>query len=276
MQILMATGGSSHSEVALGFGICLLEGNRAEVKVTVLTVIKHQTDYEKASHILVQAQHLLASEIKALQTKIRVGHPAEEIVREAEEGKYDLVIVGERQHHKLITRFVLGSTAERVVEHAPCPVIVAKGHCGPVQRILLCDSGADNPSLLSRFTRQLAGFIRAEQEITVLHVMSQISAGPGVRGKQLRAEAEELIAEHTPEGELLERDVYTLEKLGVQPQPKVRHGLVVDEILAEAREGKYDLVVIGASPGQDWRRILLDDLAHQIIAQVDRPILIVR
>ena len=54
------------------------------------------------------------------------------------------------------------------------------------------------------------------------------------------------------------------------------HGLVVDEILAEARDGDYDLVVIGTHRGEGWRRILLDDLAHQIIAQVDRPVLIVR
>ncbi len=276
MHILMATGGSPHSEAALGFGTCLLHGIRTELKVTVLTVIKQRTEFEKADLILTHARHLLAPEIKTLQTKTRVGHPAEEIVREAEEGKYDLVIVGERQHHKLMTRFLLGSTAVRVVEHSPCPVVIGKGRCGPVHRILLCDSGADDPSLLNRFTRQLADLIRPDQKITVLHVMSQISAGPGVPGKQLRAEAEELMAERTPEGELLERDIQLLAQLGVRPIPRVRHGLVVDEILAEAREGEHDLVVIGASPGQDWRRILLDDLAHQIITRVDRPILVVR
>jgi nucleotide-binding universal stress UspA family protein len=51
---------------------------------------------------------------------------------------------------------------------------------------------------------------------------------------------------------------------------------VVNEILAEVRENSCDLVVIGAHRGQGWRRILLDDLAHQIIAGVDRPVLVVR
>jgi len=106
--------------------------------------------------------------------------------------------------------------------------------------------------------------------------MSQIGAGPGVSGTQLRAAAETLMAEQTPEGKLLERDIHILEEVGVHPHPKVRHGLVVDEILAEAKEGDYSLVVIGASPGQGWRRILLDDLAHQIIVKMDRPILVVR
>jgi nucleotide-binding universal stress UspA family protein len=50
----------------------------------------------------------------------------------------------------------------------------------------------------------------------------------------------------------------------------------VDEILAEARSGDYDLVVIGAHRGAGWERLLLDDLAHQIIEQMDRPVLVVR
>jgi nucleotide-binding universal stress UspA family protein len=106
--------------------------------------------------------------------------------------------------------------------------------------------------------------------------MSQMGAGPGVEGDQLQADAEELIEAQTPEGELLERDIQMLEPLSVQLRPMVRHGLVVDEILAEAQAGDYDLVVIGAHRGEGWRRILLDDLAHQIIIHLDRPVLVVR
>jgi nucleotide-binding universal stress UspA family protein len=109
-----------------------------------------------------------------------------------------------------------------------------------------------------------------------LHVMSQMGAGPGVEGGQLRANAEELIQAQAPEGELLERDIHMLGQLNVHTEPKVRHGLVVDEILTEAQSGDYDLVVIGAHRGEGWRRILLDDLAHQIIVQLDRPVLVVR
>ncbi len=168
-----------------------------------------------------------------------------------------------------MTRFLLGSTAERVVTHAPCPVIIAKGKIGPVRRILLCDSGAQSVSLFNRFVTQLGRLIEGEEAVTILHVMSQMSAGPGVIGRQLRASAEELMAEHAPEGQLLEQDIRLLERLNIHPQPKIRHGLVVDEILAEARSGDYDLVVIGAHRYEGWQNILLDDLARKIVAQVD-------
>jgi nucleotide-binding universal stress UspA family protein len=64
--------------------------------------------------------------------------------------------------------------------------------------------------------------------------------------------------------------------LNVNPRPKVRHGLVVEEILAEAHSQDYGLIVIGAHRGEGWHRILLDDLARQIIQKVDRPICVAR
>ena len=67
-----------------------------------------------------------------------------------------------------------------------------------------------------------------------------------------------------------------LDKPGIHPTPKVRHGLVVDEILAEARSGDYDLVVVGAHQSDSPRSILLDNIAHQIMEKIKRPILIVR
>jgi nucleotide-binding universal stress UspA family protein len=317
MRILMVIDGSSHAEVTLRLGAQI--ARRAGEPPTVLMVIKHEADRPPppANVILSRARELLGADVSNVQTKVRIGCPAEEIIREAQEGDYDLVIVGERQDRNLFSRFLFGSTAVRVAEHAPCPVIVAKGKAGPIHRILLCDSGAESPSVglceaspsesewdrtaspsesewdrtaspsesewdrtgpsaLSRFTAQLADLLEGEAEITVLHVMSQMSAGPGVIGKQLRADVEELIEEHAPEGGLLERDIRVLERPGIHPRPKVRHGLVVDEILQDAQSGNYDLVVIGAYHGKGWRRLLLDDLAHKIIVRLDRPVLVVR
>ena len=106
--------------------------------------------------------------------------------------------------------------------------------------------------------------------------MSQITAKPGLHGEQLRAEADDLIQEHTPEGQILEHDLEVLEQPNIHPLPKVRHGLVVEEILEEAKEGNYDLVVIGAHRTKGWEGLLLDNIAQQIIVQIDRPILVIR
>lgn len=277
MRLLIASGGSAHSEAALHLGVHILRRHNVGETPTVITVIKNEAEQPQATKILAHASETLSvgRQGSEVQLEIRVGQPVEEIIREAQAGHYDLVIVGERAGHRLVTRF-FGSTAIRVMEQAPCPVLIAKGKIGPIRRILLCDSGAESTSLLQRFTAQLAELAESEVDITVLHVMSQMSAGPGVRGQQLRADAAELIQEHAPEGELLAQDVQILTKADIHPSPKVRHGLVVNEILDEARSGDYDLVVIGAYRNEGWRHLLLDNLAHQIIAGLDRPILVVR
>jgi nucleotide-binding universal stress UspA family protein len=56
----------------------------------------------------------------------------------------------------------------------------------------------------------------------------------------------------------------------------VRHGLVVDEILNEARPADYDLVVIGARRAEVWQQLLLDNLARDIVTRVQLPVLVVK
>jgi nucleotide-binding universal stress UspA family protein len=274
MRLLIATSSTLPSEAALVLGGHIVQ--RLDPSPTVLTVIRQEADRPAAEMFLARAVETLAPWTQTVRTLVRVGQPAEEIVREAEEGGYELVIVGERENHGLVSRFLLGSTATRVVEHAPCPVIVAKGKVGPIHRLLLCESGIEDNSLVKRFVAQVPGLVTEEEEVTVLHVMSQISAGPGVTSRQLRASAWELIQEHSLEGRVLESSVQVLTERCANSQPKVRHGLVVDEILKEARSGDYDLVIIGAHPGEGWRRALLADLANKIITGIDRPVLVVR
>ncbi|MDQ7030055.1 MAG: universal stress protein [Ardenticatenia bacterium] len=275
MRILVATGGAPHSTLAVIFGGLL--AHDLDAHLTLLTVIKPAAEREKADRILRDAGVLLNKYVPSPDTRVRVGHPAEEIVKEAEEGAYQLVVVGERQHHTLRTRFLLGATAERVVEHAPCPVVVAKGRVTPVRRLLLCEGVRNRQTLVKRLVEQLPELLdRAQPELTVLHVMSQVSVAPGKSGNVLAASVDELIARGTSEGQRLDRDRQLLEQRGVHPHLKVRHGLVVEEIIHEAREGEYDLIVVGAHRGERWRRILLDDLTHEILVESDRPVLVVR
>ena len=273
MKILIAINGSAQTETTLSFAAQI--AIRAGEAPTILTVIEHRTDQRltQVEDMLRNAQKFLA--VPNIITRIRTGHPIEEIIREAREGDHDLLLMGEILANSL-AHLLLGPATARVVEGVPCPVIIVKGITRPIRRILLCDSGAGRSSVLSRFTAQLAEMLEGEEEVTVLHVMSQISAGPGVPGQQLRASVDELIEEHTPEGELLGGDIQALEQPGIHPIPKVRRGLVVDEIITEAHKGDYDLVVIGAHMGKKWQHFLLEDLTRKILMQSDRPVLVVK
>jgi nucleotide-binding universal stress UspA family protein len=249
----------------------------APMEVTLVTAVKNQRHLTEGKFILSTAEKRFTDVIPAdkLHTELRTGHPADVILDEIADGRYDLIIMGEREHHHLISR-LLGPTVNRVVERACCPVLIAKSSVLPLQRLLLCDSGLREPSLLQRMKHHLAKLLNGRAvQITVLHVMSQISAGPGVMGQQLRADAEELIASHAPEGDLLAQDLRLLAATGLVAEPKIRHGLVVDEIIAETATGDYDLIVIGAHRSNGWQRFLLDDLANQIMMQSKDSVLII-
>ena len=59
-----------------------------------------------------------------LEVSVRPGHPAELIPRFADAGGYDLIVLGHRGH--FLRDHVLGSTADRVAEHAACPVMIVR------------------------------------------------------------------------------------------------------------------------------------------------------
>ena len=59
-----------------------------------------------------------------IDVEVRAGHAAELISEVATEGSYDLVVLGHRGH--FVRDHLLGSTADRVVEHAPCPVMIVR------------------------------------------------------------------------------------------------------------------------------------------------------
>jgi nucleotide-binding universal stress UspA family protein len=56
---------------------------------------------------------------------IHVGKPASEIVRTAKEWPADVIVIGSHRRHG-IQRALLGSVAEEVMRHAPCPVLVIR------------------------------------------------------------------------------------------------------------------------------------------------------
>lgn len=60
----------------------------------------------------------------ALEFELRAGHAAEVIVRAARELGADLVVLGHRGH--FLRDHLLGSTADRVAEHAGCPVMIVR------------------------------------------------------------------------------------------------------------------------------------------------------
>jgi nucleotide-binding universal stress UspA family protein len=198
---------------------------------------------------------------------------ADEVVLQAQTAPYDLVIVGSRGRRGM-ARLLLGSVALRVTEHVPASVLVIKGRARDLRQFLVCSSAGPVSEHTVRFAGRLARALGAS--VTLLHVMSQLPLMEGVVPDDLDASAEELIQRRSREGIHLSRMLDLLAAKGETARTVVRHGLVRDEIIAEAREGRYDLLVTGAhvTPGLNAR--LVDDLSADILLAANLPVLVVR
>ena len=76
------------------------------------------------NNLAARARRQAAEAEVEIDVEVRPGHPAELISRFARDGSYDLVILGHRGH--FVRDHLLGSTADRVAEHAHCPVMIVR------------------------------------------------------------------------------------------------------------------------------------------------------
>jgi nucleotide-binding universal stress UspA family protein len=271
MKILMCTDGSRHASEALRFGALI--AREARDQVTLLGVIERNEEERKVARMLERTRDALCEDVPHIETVIRHGHAAEEILKETEERQYDLVVAGSRGRRGL-TRFLLGSTAARLARYCDSSVLIVKGRRLNLDKILVCTGGAEAGERDTELAGRIAALTGAS--VTVLHVMSQLALCPEAELTDLEETCEELLQSDAREGVHLRKDLQILADLGVPAEAKVRHGLVVDEILAEAEVGDYDLIVTGAHIASGLERFILENTTEQIVLGVDRPVLVVR
>ncbi len=82
--------------------------------------VKQEAEQQLGLH----AERVRAGGIE-VEAQVREGYPATVIVEEAESRGADLVVLGTHGHTG-IKHLLLGSIAERVVQHAHCPVLTVK------------------------------------------------------------------------------------------------------------------------------------------------------
>ena len=91
--------------------------------VGVDEILDQQMD--RATERLGQAVAELAGDVERVEPLVAMGTPHVEIVRLAEEHEVDLIVIA-THGRGFISHAILGSTAERVLRRAPCPVLIVR------------------------------------------------------------------------------------------------------------------------------------------------------
>jgi len=191
------------------------------------------------------------------------GGVAATILKHAKRG-VGLLSIGSRGLDAL-DRFMLGSTSNQAIHHAPCSVLVVKEEPKPVRRILLAIDGSAASDkavrfLLRQFNPAPDGSEQEPLMVTVVHVM------PYLKYPELR-EAGKAIGQ---------RYVDKVITAGFQAQPALRLGKPADEILTVAKQHKVDLIVTGAKGLGAIGRVLLGSVSTRVVQHAGCSVLVVR
>lgn len=276
MRILICTDGSSTAEQAASLVSRL--NYPAETEIVLLGVSETNGDQAKLTDSFGRMERALGGPRPGINHLIRYGSPAEQIQKETEEKHYDLVAVGAPGAARGLASLRAGSTVHKLARNLRIPVLVARNVPARLNRILICTS-AEAPA---EHTLRTGGSLIAPagSETSLLHVMSQLALRLDSPPEDLLDTARSAIERQTREGQHLKRGMHILQEVGVLPpvQPRLRHGLVVDEVLAEVEEGGYDLLVIGGHyqhSGSRWMDLLLEDIAGQLLNKARCSVLVV-
>jgi nucleotide-binding universal stress UspA family protein len=136
-KILCANDGSERAFHALALAITIAKENDSELHMVSVEEIDYMPEFieevreeigtaaRRFHNVLQRARAMAEKGHVKLHTHVVAGHPVRDIVGMATELKADLLVIGARGHSALYER-VIGSRADRLVNLAPCPVLVVK------------------------------------------------------------------------------------------------------------------------------------------------------
>jgi len=207
-----------------------------------------------------------------VQTTLRRGDPAEEILAYAEEIDADALAMG--THGRTgVQRFVAGSVTETVLRKSPVPVLTVRATersdaRGSYDEILLPTDGSEAASVAFDHGIAVAtafdARIHAVNVVDIAAVASEEPLPPNVLDIRREAgqKAVEAVASRAREAGL---DVATA----------VREGFPASDLLEYAEENEIDLIAMGTAGQTGLSRFLLGSTSERVVRHAKIPVLAV-
>lgn len=295
VSILVATDGSRGSGAAEAYACALARSWGATL--TVMRVLEFppgmNPDYPinrvYLGELMKEATRKLA-DVKAraadlgisVQSHIATGIPSEEVLAVARAEETDLIVVGTKGKTGL-EHILLGSTAERIIRMAPCPVLTV-----PVERQRTEGSeGAESPHLVLKRMLVPVDFSecsldaleygalvaqRSKAYLTLLHVLEPVSYGldftlpHATKREQIRTELTGRLSNLVSE----------LTTAGVPSDFTMLGGLPADSVVDTARSRSSDVIVMGTHGRRGFSHVLFGSVAESVLRRSSCPVLTVR
>ncbi len=181
------------------------------------------------------------------------GIPYEEIANEAD--KEDLIFIGYRGS-EIVKGFLIGSTAERVVRKAPCPVFVARDNYSPIKRVGVAFDASEVSKKALLVGAELAQAYKAYLEVIFVEPSESF---PEELVDRIKAEADKI-----------------LEPLKVDYTFTLLKGFAEEKLIEYQEHGNVDLLVMGAFGTRPLKEILLGSVAYYVMHNAKGPVVFVK
>jgi nucleotide-binding universal stress UspA family protein len=217
----------------------------------------------------------------AVTTRVATGIPSEEVITAALAEDSDLIVVGTRGKTGL-AHVLLGSTAERVIRGAPCPVLTVRMEQADAEQ----EEGAPSmPVTLERIlvpvdfsdcsldALEYAVVVaqQAKASLMLLHVLEPVSYGLDFTLSHIRTR--EQVRESWTKR--LEELASSHQHSHVPVESQLRGGLPADSILDSAQTLPCDLIVMGTHGRRGISHALSGSVAEAVLRKARCPVLTV-
>ena len=215
-----------------------------------------------------------------VRTEVRLGAPAWELIRKADDWRDDLLVVSS-QGRSALGRLLLGSVSQKVVTEARCSVRVARASIrapeAPVRVIIGVDGSVYSDAAVDEMVR------RSWPEGGVVRVVSVVRL-PFTPTEETRSLPDSYYsqlekAETGKAQTAITGAVARLKQSGVT-QPEIESEIILGDarevILDEAARSEADLIVLGSRGLGGFKRFLLGSVAQGVAAYAPCSVEIVR
>lgn len=292
-NILCGTDFSDYSDHALRYGVGLARELKARLHVCHVIDITSAVVYgEGMADPLIHDRQLLEYSREHMEDimkdcgvqwepVIRIGHPADEMAKAAEERHIDLAVSATHGRSGL-KRLILGSVTERLMRILPCPLLAVRGQEGrPSERfeppklksiLVGCDF---SPYSDLAFSHALSLAQEFESELHIVHVIE-----PTVY-KDLTRHAREAREQSSRDlriylKETMEKMVPEDAKAWCKPKTALLAGFAHEELAKYALVNKIDLIVMGVRGQGLVEKLLVGSTTDRVVREAHCPVLAVR
>lgn len=243
-ELLIATNGFKGTWPSIEYGAWL--ASAIDVKITLLGVTEKLNpaaidDHHPLEEVFARAVDLFRQKGIGYSLEVQNGDAEEVIPRKAGQGDFITVIgpLGRPQIRKWLT----GRSIRHLMEHIEKPILYVPEVKLPLKKLLICIGGLGYEVTAEHLAMRAA--MKSRAEITLLHIVPPMDLDyPTAR--TVRDHWQTLKETDTPVGRSLRQALEIARTDGLIAQVKARQGNVVEEILAELKEGNYDLLCMGS------------------------------